>query len=724
MKTDFLYTDGLSVGYGAKVIIDNINININKGQIMTLIGPNGAGKSTILKNFTRQLSPIKGTVFIDDNDMKSMTGPELARKISMVMTSRIEPELMTCYDVVSTGRYPYTGRLGMLTKSDREKVCEALKLVQAFELSDEKFSDISDGQRQRIMLARAVCQEPELMILDEPTSYLDVKHKLEFLDILRHLVHDKNMAVIMSLHELDLAQKISDIVVCVRNNKIDKIGEPQEIFTTQYIRSLYNITKGSYNAELGCMELEPFEKPSKSINNNENKPRVMIAGTGSGSGKTTITCAILQRLVNDGYDVSSFKCGPDYIDTMFHSKIIGTRARNLDSYFCDDDTLNTVLYKNAGELSIIEGVMGFYDGAGVSGSSWQVADRTGTPVIIVIDCKGMAQSVGAVMRGFLVFKNPSHIAGFIFNRLAESMVPEIKELCKELNTKYLGRFPYVKNAVIESRHLGLVTAGEIEDIRAKLSILADEAKNNLELDEIIAIAKGAATPEFNEIKIQPVVNNNGSTADNIRIAVARDESFCFCYEDNLMLLKELGGELVEFSPLNDEELPKNISGLILYGGYPELYAKRLSENTKMRNSILNALNNGLPTIAECGGFLYLQKTLQDNDGNVYDMVGFLNSNGYKTQKLQRFGYVELESQNDNLLCKKGDILKAHEFHYWDSSDCGESFVAKKAGKNIEYPCIVANERLYAGFPHLYLYGNRRAAENFIRKCGEYEKNQG
>jgi cobyrinic acid a,c-diamide synthase len=716
METNFLYTDRLSVGYGAKIIIDDINININKGQIMTLIGPNGAGKSTVLKNFTRQLSPIKGTVYIDNNDMKNMTGQELARQISMVMTNRIEPELMTCYDVVSTGRYPYTGRLGILTQRDSEKVCEALGLVQALELSNEKFSDISDGQRQRIMLARAVCQEPELMILDEPTSYLDVKHKLEFLDILRRLVHDKNMAVIMSLHELDLAQKISDIVVCIRDNKIDRIGKPQEIFTTKYIRELYNITKGSYNAELGCMELEPFEKTE---NNNGTKPRVMIAGTGSGSGKTTITCAILQRLINDGYDVSSFKCGPDYIDTMFHSKIIGTRARNLDSFFCDDDTLNTVLYKNAGEISIIEGVMGFYDGAGVSGSSWQVADKTATPVIIVIDCKGMAQSVGAVMRGFLSFKSPSHIAGFIFNRLAESMVPEIKALCEGLNTKYLGRFPYVKSASIESRHLGLVTAGEIEDLKIRLSVLADEAKKYLDIDEIISIANSAAIPEFNEIKIQPLIDNG-----NVRIAVARDEAFCFCYEDNLTLLKELGCEIVEFSPLNDEELPKDISGLILYGGYPELYAKRLSENTKMRNSILNVLNRGLPTIAECGGFLYLQRTLQDNEGNSYDMVGFLNSNGYKTERLQRFGYIELESQNNNLLCKKGDILKAHEFHYWDSSDCGDSFIAKKADKHIEYPCIVANEKLYAGFPHLYLYGNRRAAENFVKECLRYGKYQG
>ena len=276
MDKDYIRTEKLSVGYRGKVFIGDINLCLKKGQIMTLIGPNGAGKSTILKNFTRQLMPIGGIVYIDGRAMKDMSGSELAKQVAMVMTQRIEPELMTCFDVVSTGRYPYTGKLGLLSESDRHKVNEALKLVQAAELAMCRFSDVSDGQRQRIMLARAVCQEPELMILDEPTSFLDIKHKLELLEILKKLVREQNMTVIMSLHELDLAQKLSDVVVCIRENKIDRCGPPQEIFTSEYIRDLYGITKGSYNAELGFMELEPVT----------GTPKVFVIG-GNGSGIAT-----------------------------------------------------------------------------------------------------------------------------------------------------------------------------------------------------------------------------------------------------------------------------------------------------------------------------------------------------------------------------------------------------------------------------------------------------
>lgn len=276
MDKDYIRTEKLSVGYRGRVIIGDINICLKKGQIMTLIGPNGAGKSTILKNFTRQLMPIGGIVYIDGRAMKDMSGSELAKQVAMVMTQRIEPELMTCFDVVSTGRYPYTGKLGLLSESDRHKVNEALELVQAAELAMCHFSDVSDGQRQRIMLARAICQEPELMILDEPTSYLDIKHKLELLEILKKLVREQKMTVMMSLHELDLAQKLSDVVVCVRENKIDRCGAPQEIFTSEYIRDLYGITKGSYNAELGFMELEPVA----------GAPQVFVIG-GNGSGIAT-----------------------------------------------------------------------------------------------------------------------------------------------------------------------------------------------------------------------------------------------------------------------------------------------------------------------------------------------------------------------------------------------------------------------------------------------------
>lgn len=256
MNEYFIHTDHMSVGYHGKPLIKDITIQVKKGEILTLIGPNGAGKSTILKSITRQLALIAGTVYLENRSMEQMSDREVSRKLAVVLTERLHPELMTCEDVVATGRYPYTGRLGILTSEDKDKVTEALELVHALELASRDFNEISDGQRQRILLARAICQEPEIIILDEPTSFLDIRHKLELLSILKQMVRERNVAVIMSLHELDLAQKVSDQVMCVHNDRIERCGAPEDIFSGDYIRQLYGMTKGSYNAAYGCLELE------------------------------------------------------------------------------------------------------------------------------------------------------------------------------------------------------------------------------------------------------------------------------------------------------------------------------------------------------------------------------------------------------------------------------------------------------------------------------------
>jgi len=440
--------------------------------------------------------------------------------------------------------------------------------------------------------------------------------------------------------------------------------------------------------------------------------RIMIAGTSSGSGKTTVTCAILQALVNRGLRVVSYKCGPDYIDPMFHSRIIGTESRNLDSFFCERDTLNTLLFRNDGELSVIEGVMGFYDGAGERGSSYQVSGETETPVVLVLDCHGMGQSLGAVMKGFLTFREPNRIAGFLFNRLSERIEPVARELCRELGKEYFGRLPYLPEAEVESRHLGLVTAGEVRDLQGKMQLLAGAAERTICLDALLELANSAGVPEYEQVKIP-----DGLPSKHPRIAAARDEAFCFYYEDNLLLLRDLGCEIVPFSPLRDAYLPDKISGLILPGGYPELYAEALSANVSMRESIREALQGGLPTIAECGGFLYLGKTLRTVDGKIYEMAGALDGEGFPTDKLQRFGYVTMTAQRDNLLCAAGETLTAHEFHYWDSTVPGEDFMATKVSSGASYPCAVATETLYAGFPHFYLWGNINAARKFVQRAG-------
>lgn len=273
MRDAYLYTDDMSVGYGGRPLIEHICLQVRQGEIVTLIGPNGSGKSTILKSIIRQLSLLRGAVYLDGRLMERMTAQEVARRLSVLMTERVRPELMTCEDVVSTGRYPYTGRLGILTAADWEKVHESLALVSAQDLAQLPFAQLSDGQRQRVLLARALCQEPEVIVLDEPTSFLDIRYKLELLSILKDMVRRRGLAVVMSLHELDLAQKISDYVVCVHNNKIERLGPPEEIFTPDYVMSLFDAARGSYNTDFGCLELEPVQ----------GTPQVFVIG-GGGSG--------------------------------------------------------------------------------------------------------------------------------------------------------------------------------------------------------------------------------------------------------------------------------------------------------------------------------------------------------------------------------------------------------------------------------------------------------
>lgn len=251
----FFYTKQLTVGYNGKPLIKDIEIHLNKGQILTLIGPNGSGKSTILKSITKNLKNICGTVYIDNRSINDMSNRDMSYKVAVVLTEKLKTELMTCEDVVATGRYPYTGRLGILSVQDKFQIHNAMELVNALELKDKEFTEISDGQRQRILLARAICQEPQIIVLDEPTSFLDVRYELELLNILRLMAEERNIAVIMSLHELDMAQKVSDFVVCVKGEYITHYGKPSEIFQRELIAELYELTNGSYNPLFGSLEM-------------------------------------------------------------------------------------------------------------------------------------------------------------------------------------------------------------------------------------------------------------------------------------------------------------------------------------------------------------------------------------------------------------------------------------------------------------------------------------
>ena len=274
MEEFYFYTEGLSVGYHGVPLIKNIELRLRKGEILTLIGPNGAGKTTILKSIIKQLEPVGGAAYLDGREIGLLTGKELSEKLSVVLTERVRPELMTCRDVVATGRYPYTCRFGVLSREDHRIVNESMELVHISELSERDFSKTSDGQKQRVMLARAICQEPDIIVLDEPTSFLDIKYKLEFLSIIQEMSKERRLSVIMSLHELDLAERISDKIACVKGDRIDRFGTPEEIFTEGYIPRLYQMTAGSYDELTGSLELEAAK----------GKPEAFVlAGCGSGT---------------------------------------------------------------------------------------------------------------------------------------------------------------------------------------------------------------------------------------------------------------------------------------------------------------------------------------------------------------------------------------------------------------------------------------------------------
>lgn len=444
---------------------------------------------------------------------------------------------------------------------------------------------------------------------------------------------------------------------------------------------------------------------------------ILIGGTHSGCGKTTLTCAVLQALVNRGLKTASFKCGPDYIDPMFHSRIIGADSFNLDGYFCGEDTLRH-LFLTHGEscdISVIEGVMGFFDGG--DGSAYSLSGTLDVPAVVVVDCKGAGESIGAVVKGFLTYKQPHLIKGFIFNRLSEKLVPQVREICAALGTEFLGYLPPLRDCVLASRHLGLVTADEIPDLKRKMSVLADYAERFVDIDRLLALAgecrtKRGISPEIPRLsfKTAPVV------------AVARDSAFCFLYRDNLELLEKLGCELRFFSPIADKHLPEGTAGLLLCGGYPELYARALSENRALLSEIREKVLAGLPTIAECGGFLYLHRTLETAEGERFPMVGAIEADAFRTERLSRFGYAELTANRDNLLCREGENFRVHEFHYWDSTLCGDCFTARKAN-GAQWDCVCGTDSLYAGFPHLYFYANPDIAVSFARKCAQYTENR-
>ena len=433
----------------------------------------------------------------------------------------------------------------------------------------------------------------------------------------------------------------------------------------------------------------------------------MITAMHSGAGKTVMSCALMAALKNRGMNVQAFKCGPDYIDPMFHEKVLGVPCRNLDLFLQGEVGMKKTLFRSKAEIAILEAAMGYYDGIDGTdqASAWQIAHMTNTPVILVLRPKGSGLTLAAQVCGLMRFRLESNIRGVLLAECSVKQMDYLKPILeRETGLPVLGFLPSMTEARIESRHLGLLTADEVQDFSDRLRKIVLETEKSIDLGGLLALAGEYRTGEERK-----------PTKPRCRIAVAQDAAFCFCYADSLDALVEAGAELCFFSPLKDSDLPEEIDGLYLPGGYPELYAKTLSYNNRIRKQISVAVKSGLPTVAECGGLLYLQENLENEKGQVFPMCAVLPGSGYRTEKLQRFGYQYLKAEENSLLFRSGESVPVHEFHYWESTAPGTVFRSEKPnGKT--WRCGYAGNSLYAAFPHLYFGGELPLAKRFVKAC--------
>lgn len=523
-------------------------------------------------------------------------------------------------------------------------------------------------------------------------------------------------------------------VVCMQVSRAAKRG-PYHMMQAQ--NPIYILT--AHGPELSGFVSQEHES------NVQNLPRILLAAPGSGSGKTLLTTGLLTLFQNRGIRCRSFKCGPDYIDPMFHKYVLGIDSCNLDSFFLPAEELRALFQKRAegAELSVLEGVMGYYDGIGgnsTAASTYEVAGITDTPVILVVDGKGSSLSLAAQIKGFLEYQKDSHIRGVILNKTNKMVGERLRPEIEKLGVRYLGAVPVCETMDIKSRHLGLTMPEEQRELRGHLNDFAKQLEEYLDVEGILELAGYSKKEEpgvgkagqrkSSEPKTAMTESGQSSQTDlnpaeaklddertmesengcsTRRMAVAMDEAFCFYYQENLDFLRQHGWELIPFSPLHDAALPEQIQAILLGGGYPELYAKELSANEPMLVAIRNAHAGGIKILAECGGFLYLQEHLEDEAGERWPLAGLIHADGFRTGKLGRFGYISLE-QNGTAQ------IKGHEFHYWDSTAPGTAFHAVKPQSNRGWDCMYQTDSLLAGFPHLYYLSGPELILQFLSDC--------
>ena len=488
-------------------------------------------------------------------------------------------------------------------------------------------------------------------------------------------------------------------------------------------------------------------------------PRVLIAGTGSGSGKTTMTCALLMALKTRGKTPVAFKCGPDYIDPMFHRKVTGVFSRNLDLFLMGEDSVLESLasHGSLGNISILEGAMGLYDGIGAEGqaSANEVSLVTQTPVLLTVSVTGKARSICAEIKGFLEFA-PNRIKGILLNHCSKGMFSYYQQLIEDaLKIPVVGYLPKIKEAEIESRNLGLITADEIQDIQLKLKVLGDTAletflwhRFDCLVEEAEALKPSQTKPSLKissisnsqqaeleqaeleqvelvkEIGKQVAIHKAGEEKPPV-IYVSRDQAFCFAYEENIQCLADQGADIRFFSPLRDPSLPTDADGVVIWGGYPELYGEEIRRNESLREDLYQKVQDGLPLYAEGGGFMFLHREIIrfDNQGDEEQIpgVGIFKKACRMTSRLQEFGYATLRAQSDNLLFKKGETARCHSFHRSLSELPGRAFLACKASGSGDYMTGQSTKRVLASYVHLHFTELPEAVTRFIEATQIYRR---
>ncbi len=450
--------------------------------------------------------------------------------------------------------------------------------------------------------------------------------------------------------------------------------------------------------------------------------RFVIAGTQSGVGKTTVTTGLMRALTLRGLNIQPFKVGPDYIDPAFHSFVTGNKSRNLDSWMLDEKTIKELFTKNAlgKSISVIEGVMGLYDGFGIEkdmGSTAHLAKILKTPVVLVIDGRGMSSSAAAQVLGYKMYDPELELKGVIVNNVSGEKHYEIirKVIERDTELKCLGFLKKNANIKLESRHLGLVPSVEIDGLQKRLDELAEMVEETIDIDGILELSDEAEPLDVKH-------NSDIKTENVVNIGVALDNAFNFYYQDNLDLLKELGANLIYFSPLQDKELPDNIHGLYIGGGFPEVFPKELEDNSGMRSDIQKKSLEGMPIYAECGGLMYLTKSIANFEGDKYEMVGVFDRESSMTKRLQRFGYVNVNINKPCAISGEKDVVRAHEFHRSTLNEVDEGNYAYKVDKIREkklqktWECGLIKNNTLGAYAHIHFYANKALAKHFINNC--------